>query len=190
MRQRVWVMVIAAIAFAAPAIAQQRPLVTEDPETIGSGNILIEGGFDEWRDVTYPASGLEGNLIRFPTLGVSFGLGSIAELQIDGGLYNHLHVTHRLGGPLASEMNFTGDSTHDVEDIVVATKIRVLSEEAGRPAVGIRFATMPSLLKRKLMPVPDPTHPSATGPPAADSSAASRCSARTCIPSISFRKPS
>jgi len=142
MKNGVWMIVFAAtIACAAPAMAQQRPLVTEDPETVGSGNILIEGGFDEWRDVTYPASGLEGNLIRFPTLGVSFGLGSIAELQIDGGLYNHLHVTHRLGGPLADKMNFNGDSTHDVEDIVVATKIRVLSEEAGRPAVGIRFAT-------------------------------------------------
>ena len=143
MRRIVWMWgtLLALMIAAAPAAAQQRPLVTEDPETVGAGNILLEGGFDEWRDVTYPASGLEGNLIRLPTLGVSFGLSSIAELQIDGGLYNRLHVTHRLGGPLADEMTFTGDSTHDVEDIVVATKIRVLSEQAGRPAVGIRFAT-------------------------------------------------
>ena len=138
----VWITAIAlTIACAAPVMAQQRPLVTEDPETIGSGNVLLEGGFDEWRDVTYPASGLEGNLIRLPTLGVSFGLSSIAELQIDGGLYNRLKITHRFGGPLADEMNFTGNSTHDIEDLVVATKIRILPEEAGRPAIGIRFAT-------------------------------------------------
>ena len=58
MKKRVWMTAIMlAIACAAPAKAQQRPLVTEDPETIGSGNILIEGGFDEWRDVTYPLAG-------------------------------------------------------------------------------------------------------------------------------------
>jgi hypothetical protein len=38
-------------------------------------------------------------------------------------------------------MNFTGDSTHDVEDIVVATKIRVVGESPSHPAFGIRFAT-------------------------------------------------
>ncbi len=34
------------LGLAAPAMAQQRPLVTEDPETVGAGNILIEGGFE------------------------------------------------------------------------------------------------------------------------------------------------
>jgi outer membrane putative beta-barrel porin/alpha-amylase len=121
--------------------AQQRPLVTEDPETIGAGLVLIEGGFDQQHDVYYPASGLKGNLLRLPTLGVSFGLSSIAELQIDGGLYNRLSVTSRRTAPLSSLLNFSGDSTHDVEDIVVATKIRVLAETSGRPAFGVRFAT-------------------------------------------------
>src|SRR5436305_1224918 len=31
--------------------------------------------------------------------------------------------------------------THDVEDITIATKIRVLTETASRPALGLRFAT-------------------------------------------------
>ena len=35
---------------------------TEDPETIGSGRILIEAGLDYNRDVYYPLSGLRGNL--------------------------------------------------------------------------------------------------------------------------------
>jgi hypothetical protein len=35
----------------------------------------------------------------------------------------------------------TGSRTSDVSDFVVATKIRFLSEAAGRPALGIRFAT-------------------------------------------------
>jgi hypothetical protein len=132
---------VMALAAAGPAAAQQRPLVTEDPETIGSGLILFEGGFDVQKDVFFPVSGLQGDLLRVPTLGLSFGLSSIAELQIDGGLYNRLSVKNRHPAPLSSMLDFTGDNTSDFEDIVVATKIRVLSETPGRPAVGVRFAT-------------------------------------------------
>jgi hypothetical protein len=123
------------------AYPQQRPLVTEDPETIGSGLVLIEGGFDLQKDVFYPASGLEGNLLRIPTLGVSFGVSSIAELQIDGGIYNGLNVKSRRDAPLSDLLDFDGDHTHDVEDIVIGTKIRLMPESASRPALGLRFAT-------------------------------------------------
>jgi hypothetical protein len=121
--------------------AQQRPLVTEDPETIGAGLVLLEGGFDKQFQMSYPASGLEGDLLRLPTLGLSFGISSIAELQIDGGLYNRLNVMKREPAPLSHLLNFSGTSTHDVEDITIATKIRLLAETPGRPAFGIRFAT-------------------------------------------------
>ena len=67
-------------AFAVPAIAQQRPLQTEDPETIGAGRILIEAGLNYDRDVYLPVSGLRGNLFAVPTLGVSLGVSSIAEI--------------------------------------------------------------------------------------------------------------
>jgi hypothetical protein len=126
---------------AASAAAQQRPLVTEDAETIGAGLVLIEGGLDYQHEIFYPVSGLQGNLLRIPVLGVSFGISSIAELQIDGGLYNHLNVTSRQPAPLSSQLDFTGDSTSDVEDLVVATKIRLWAETPGRPAIGVRFAT-------------------------------------------------
>lgn len=128
-------------AVAATASAQQRPLVTEDPETVGSGIILIEGGLDYQRDVFYPTSGLTGNLLRLPLTGVSFGISSIAEVQVDGGFYNRLTVTSREPGPLADELTFTGETTTDIEDIVVATKIRLVRETPGRPAFGVRFAT-------------------------------------------------
>ena len=132
---------VLSLALAAPAAAQQRPLVTEDPETIGSGLILFEGGFDLQQEIFFPVSGLQGDLLRVPTLGLSFGLSSIAELQIDGGLYNRLKVTQRTPAPLSGMLDFTGDSTSDFEDIVVATKVRMLSETPGRPAIGVRFAT-------------------------------------------------
>ena len=123
------------------AFAQQRPLVTEDPETIGAGRLLIEAGVDVARDQQYPVSGLEGTLWRIPTVGLSIGLSSIAELQIDGGVYNRLTIKKRITAPLSDQLNITGTTTHDVEDTVVATKIRIFSETAGRPAFGIRFAT-------------------------------------------------
>ena len=125
------------------AAAQQRPLVTEDPEVVGAGLVLLEGGLDYGRDVLYPASGLQGNLIRLPTLGVSFGISSIAELQLDGGIYNRLAIKHRDVGPapLANQLDVSGDSTSDVEDLVIATKIRLLTETPSRPAFALRFAT-------------------------------------------------
>jgi hypothetical protein len=125
-----------------PAAAQQRPLLTEDPEPIGAGRILVEGGLDVAHDQHYPVSGLDGNLLRFPTIGVSFGLSSIAELQIDGSFYNRLNISNRnRSAPLASLVTETGTSTSDVDDIVIATKIRLMAETPGRPAVGLRFAT-------------------------------------------------
>src|SRR5437868_1867190 len=85
---------IAAVAFTtlspSLAVAQQRPLTTEDPEPIGAGRVLFEAGVDFSKNQEYPASGLEGNLLRLPIIGVSFGLSSIAELQIDGGVFNRL----------------------------------------------------------------------------------------------------
>jgi hypothetical protein len=134
---------LALFACAASASAQQRPLTTEDPEPIGAGRLLIEGGVDYAHDVQYPVSGLEGNLWRMPTVGVSLGISSIAEFQVDGGPFNHLAITSRNpGAPLSDLPGLVGKtSTHDVEDLVVGTKIRVVPEGVGHPAVAFRFAT-------------------------------------------------
>jgi hypothetical protein len=138
-----WLVLTASLFAGVPAAAQQRPLVTEDPEVIGAGLVLLEGGFDYSRDILFPASGLQGNLLRVPTLGVSIGISSIAELQIDGGIYNRLAITHTGVGPapLADQLDFSGSTTSDVEDIVLATKIRIVGETPSRPAFGLRFAT-------------------------------------------------
>ena len=123
------------------AAAQQRPLVTEDPETIGDGRMLVEAGIDYARDVEYPVSGLEGHLRRFPVLGLSVGIGAIGEVQIDGGLYNRLSITGRNPGPLSHMLTATGDSTWSIEDLVIGTKIRLISEGVQRPAIALRSAT-------------------------------------------------
>src|SRR5688572_17581764 len=61
------------------AYAQQRPLVTEDPETIGLGRTLLEGGFSVDTDQAFPANAIEGNVARFASFGVSVGVSPVVE---------------------------------------------------------------------------------------------------------------
>ena len=89
-----------------------------------------------------PASGLTGNLLRLPALGISFGVSSIAEIQVDGAVYSRFGVTDiDPFAPLAFMLDFDGDQTSSIEDIVIGTKVRLVSETASRPALGVRFAT-------------------------------------------------
>lgn len=136
-----WAMALCVLLAAAPAFAQSRPLVTEDPETVPAGYMLVEAGLDHLRDVFYPVSGLKGNLWRIGTAGLGFGVSSIAEIQFDGGLRNRLQITSRDPAPLSGMTVITGLSTSDVEDIVVGAKVRFMSETASRPAMAVRFST-------------------------------------------------
>jgi len=140
MKRRFVPIVVFAVMLARPAGAQQRPLVTEDPEPIGAGRVLLETGIDYAADERYPVSGLEGNLWRVPTIGISVGISSIAEFQIDGGL-NHLAIKHRNPAPLSHLVAVSGNSVTDVEDIVIGTKIRLLGEAPKHPSFAFRFAT-------------------------------------------------
>jgi hypothetical protein len=135
-------LVLAALAVAAPAaFAQQRPLQTEDPEVIGAGRILLEAGIDYKRDVFFPVSGLRGNLFTVPPMGISVGVSSIAEIQIDGGLYQKLYIKKQTDAPFSPLLKLDSGATADVEDFNLGAKIRFLSETAGRPAMAVRFST-------------------------------------------------
>ena len=67
------------------AYAQQRPLVTEDPETIGTGRVLLEGGFSLDSEQSNFVNGLRGDISRLGLFGASIGVGTSAEIQIGGG---------------------------------------------------------------------------------------------------------
>jgi hypothetical protein len=135
-------MVACAVAMAvgagARAEAQQRPLVTQDPEVIGDGRLLVESGFETGANIWYPVSGLTGDRVAIPA-GVSLGLGSVTELQIDSG-YQRLAIERRDFAPLDFRVH-PGDHTSDVIDVTLGVKVRVLAEGARRPSVGLRFAT-------------------------------------------------
>lgn len=128
---------------ASSAWAQQRPLQTEDPETIGAGRLLIEAGVDYERDVTYPLSGLRGNLWTVPPFGVSVGVSSIAEIQADWGIHQALSITEQTpNAPFSSILKLDSpDKTSDVDDLNIGAKIRFLSETPGRPSMAFRFST-------------------------------------------------
>jgi hypothetical protein len=130
------------LAAVAPSAAQQRPLKTEDPETIGAGRILIEAGVDYDRDVFLPVSGLRGNLLTVPAFGISLGVSSIAEIQIDWGAYQKLDITEQVAdAPLSHLLLLDGPTTDDFGDIHIGAKVRLLSETARRPAIGSWFRT-------------------------------------------------
>ncbi|MDQ3068135.1 MAG: transporter [Acidobacteriota bacterium] len=128
------------LAIPAGAAAQQRPLVTEDPEVVGPGQVLVELGVDRLWDARYPLSGLKGTLLRVPALGISVGLG-IAEIQIDGALLQRLQIDERFPAPFADQLDFTGDTTSSIDDFTIGTKIRFMTEAPGRAAIGMRVAT-------------------------------------------------
>jgi hypothetical protein len=138
---RILIVSLIVLAGAANAVAQQRPLVTEDPETIGAGRLLLEGGLEYDHDAIYPVSGLRGNLLRLPLVGVSIGVSSIAEIQIDQASFSHLSITSRTRAPLTDLVTATGTSTTDADDLIIGTKIRIARETTTRPAFGFRFAT-------------------------------------------------
>ena len=140
-------------AMAAEGRAQSRPLQTQDPTPVGLGQMLIDLGVDYHRDEFYPVSGLAGNLTKWGTFDLSFGVSSIAEIQLNGGFYNRLIITSRSAAPLASLVTAPADSTGDVEDGAIGAKVRFHAESARSPALAVRFSTR----------LPNSKHPSGLG---------------------------
>jgi hypothetical protein len=126
---------------ASTTFAQQRPLVTEDPETVGTGRILVEAGLTQSWDRSFSGSGLTGDLLQVPQVGVSIGVGPIAEIQFDGGFYSRLKITDQRPAPLSDLLDITGDTTSSVDDVLVGAKIRLVSEQPSHPAFGVRLVT-------------------------------------------------
>jgi hypothetical protein len=122
-------------------LAQSRPLVTEDPETVGTGQVLVEAGLGFAKDAFYPASGLAGHLWQIGVIGFSFGISPIAEIQLDGGLHDRLSIKSKKDAPLANFLKVAGTSTGDIEDAVIGVKVRFLPETERRPSIAVRFNT-------------------------------------------------
>ena len=120
------------------SFAQQRPLITEDVDIIPPGSLRIEVGVDFVQRARFPVSGLNGDLTRAGVIGVNIGLAPNVEVQVEGVAQNVLSINSR--GPSAIPLALpAANSTNDVGDFTLWTKIKFRSETARWPAIGFRF---------------------------------------------------
>jgi hypothetical protein len=137
---RISVLTPCAVALLAhPVRAQQRPLLTQDPEVIGAGRVLFETGIETGQNARYPLSGLRGDRLALPT-GICIGLGDIGELDLTSG-YTWFDIDGRVPAPLSYRVPPDAAHTSDIIDFVAATKVKLLREGDRRPSFSIRVAT-------------------------------------------------
>ncbi len=133
----------AALAFllgvAVAAFGQQRPLLTEDVDIIPPGSLRIEAGIDFVQRARFPVSGLTGDLTRAGVIGISIGLAPNVEVQIEGVAQNVLSINSRGPSAIALSLPAGANSTNDIGDFTLWTKIKLRNETEHLPSLGFRF---------------------------------------------------
>lgn len=119
------------------AFGQQRPLLTEDVDITPVGSFNIGAGVDFTQNEKFPLSGLKGDLTRVGDIRVRIGLSSNVELQIEGSLQNFLAINSATT-PAPIPLELDGNSSNDVSDFTVATKIKIRNETSNTPSVGFK----------------------------------------------------
>jgi hypothetical protein len=120
--------------------AQQRPLLTEDVDIIPPGTLRIEAGIDFVQNAKFPLSGLTGDLTRVGVIGINIGLAPNVEFQIDGVAQNFLSINSRtVPPPINLSFASATNSTNDVGDFILSTKIKLRAETHRGPSLGFRL---------------------------------------------------
>ncbi len=125
------------IATALAAVAQQRPLLTDDVDITPAGSLELSAGVDFFQDAKFPLSNITGDLTRVGDIRVRTGFSSNIELQIEGALQNYVAINTRGVSPIP--LSFTGNSTNDFDDFTISTKIKLRNESSHLPAVGFKL---------------------------------------------------
>jgi hypothetical protein len=136
---RVFLAAIFALSVATFASAQQRPLITEDVDIIPPGSLRISAGVDFVQKARFPVSGLTGDLTRAGVIGISIGLAPNVEVQIEGVAQNVLSINTRGASAIPLSLAANANSTNDIGDFMLWTKIKLRNETAHLPSVGFRF---------------------------------------------------
>src|SRR5712691_3944887 len=110
------------------ANAQQRPLITEDVDIIPPGSLRISAGVDFVQKARFPVSGLTGDLTRAGVIGISIGVAQ-----------NVLSINTRGASAIPLSLAANANSTNDIGDFMLWTKIKLRNETAHLPSVGFRF---------------------------------------------------
>lgn len=139
MRRAVFALSVIFAACCWGAAAQDLPLRTTDADTIPAGSLRAQIGFDFLQDVTFPLSGLSGDETSVGVVNVRMGISKIAEIQIQGAIQHFLDVKAQ-GATFVPNLELTGtNSTHDVGDFSLATKVRIFRQEGKRPGLAFKF---------------------------------------------------
>ncbi len=118
--------------------AQDRPLQTADAEVVVPGSIRAQVGFDFLQEANFPLSALSGDLANYGVVNIRMGVGRIIEVQIQGMIQQFLTIKSQ--GASFVPLNLpSANSTHDIGDFMMWTKIRLLDESDRRPALALRF---------------------------------------------------
>jgi hypothetical protein len=135
---RTVLLILALLTAAVSALAQQRPLITDDIDITPAGALEISAGVDFFQNVKLPVSGLKGDLTRVGDIRIRNGVASNVELQVEGVIQNFLAINSQtLPSPIP--LNVTGNSTSDFDDIVVSAKVLLHRETRNLPAFGLKF---------------------------------------------------
>ena len=133
-----WLSILSIVlASALAAVAQQRPLLTDDVDITPQGAFEVGAGIEFLQNAKFPLSGLKGDLTRVGDIRVKTGFASNVELQIEGTLQNFLAINSQ--GPSAIPLNIAGNSTNDFDDFTISTKIKLRNESGALPALGIKL---------------------------------------------------
>lgn len=121
-------------------LAQQRPLITEDVETVKPGSVRFEFGFDFQQDRDFTLSGLNGDLTRIGVVMLRMGFAPNVELETGGVIQNFLSINRQFQ-PSAVPLRLSQgtNSTHDTGDFFMAAKVRLRNESRRMPSVAFRF---------------------------------------------------
>lgn len=132
------------VATATRTRAQDRPFLSPDADTVPTGTLRVQAGFDFLDHVSYPLSGLEGDQTNVGVLDLRLGLASTVEVELNGIVQQYLQVNQQ--GPSFVNLRLDGaDSTNDVGDFSLYTKIHISNQTHIRPAFAFRFGfTMPN----------------------------------------------
>lgn len=129
---------IAVSVTASAVAAQDRPLQTADAEIVAPGDVRLQGGLDFLHEQTFPLSGLKGDLTNAGVIDVRIGVARIVEIQVQGIAQQFLSISSQTTPAIPLSLTGT-NSTHDVGDFSLWTKIRLMGQEGRRPSLGFRF---------------------------------------------------
>ena len=134
--KRVVTWLILLMCGAVTALAQQRPLLTDDVDITPSGAFEVSAGVDFFQDAKFPLSGIRGDLTRVGDIRVKTGFASNVEFQVEGVLQNYVAINSR--GLSAVPLTVNGNSTNDFGDFVISTKFKLRNETKSLPALGLK----------------------------------------------------